>query len=907
MMNWMYWGAALAALSLLVGCGSGNDDPEEEQGTPCQLDLDCRITEQCINGMCQEASSDCASDVDCSRGEICEVGACREGCRDNGDCTRDEFCNQGTQTCQLIGDMEDCQPGLCPDGEQCNLATGECEPEPEPECSSNEECAEGEVCISRQCVQPEPECRVDAGCEAGEICEGGQCITGCRMDQDCNAGDVCEELTCVPGPECFNDNDCGTGEICQDETCVDGCRTDGQCPEHQFCDGAVCADGCRSDTQCGDNMICQENACVEGCRGELDCGEGFYCNENLCVPGCRGDQACGAGQICEDNSCVAGCRDDRNCASDQACNDNNQCVEACANDGDCDGGQICRDRLCRMGCRMDAQCASGEICEGEVCVGGCRQDAQCEAGEICEDLACERGCREDGQCNDGQICLNQACVSGCRTDGECGDGQVCLDNTCRAGCRMDGDCVGEGQVCLNNACFQGCRRDSDCGEGMGCRDNLCVAVEACNDDGYEDNDILEDATELPLDTTLEGFICAEDADIFVLRAFEGCRLRATMSYTHAAGGDLELELRDQNGAELQDSTGTSGTETITRNISANGLYYVVVYGFSNTQNGPSTGAYTVEATLENCPTPPLSCPEDDGAEDNDMASMATMLSPGGSAEGIICGEDADWFEVTVPAEGCTLSAQLSYLQSEGNLALLVQDAQGNNVGMSDTMENNELVSVADVTEGGVYRIRVSGGANSDTLYSVRAGFSGCAGATGRLLISEVFYDADSGDNGDEWVELYNDSNAPIDLSGYTLAAAGGDWTNLEVGLTGTIQPGGCLVIGGPNGNPGNGNPTYHQEVNFSDRAQGGLQNGGGTADGVALFNLRPDMVHDDTTPIDAVIYGRSNDNDLIDETGQPGEPDIASSPSGNSIERSATGWATQPSPTPGDCSALQSF
>ena len=50
-------------------------------------------------------------------------------------------------------------------------------PEPTPECTTDADCEEGQVCEDGVCVPgPEPECTTDADCEEGEVCEDEVCI-----------------------------------------------------------------------------------------------------------------------------------------------------------------------------------------------------------------------------------------------------------------------------------------------------------------------------------------------------------------------------------------------------------------------------------------------------------------------------------------------------------------------------------------------------------------------------------------------------------------------------------------------------------------------------------------------------------------------------------------------------------
>lgn len=175
-----------------------------------------------------------------------------------------------------------------------------------------------------------------------------------------------------------------------------------------------------------------------------------------------------------------------------------------------------------------------------------------------------------------------------------------------------------------------------------------------------------------------------------------------------------------------------------------------------------------------------------------------------------------------------------------------------------------------------------------------AGFTVPAGA---LLLSEVLYDPTGVDGGKEWVEIYNASAGSIDLSGLSLGSGGGDYTTSLVQLEGTIGPGETFVVGGPTSSGENGNPAFDQVFDFAPD----FQNSGTDADGVALFDRRAAFVTPATVPIDAVVYGPSNGNGLIDETGSANSPDVGDAPAGSSIERTdlAGSWQIQSSPNPG--------
>ncbi len=167
---------------------------------------------------------------------------------------------------------------------------------------------------------------------------------------------------------------------------------------------------------------------------------------------------------------------------------------------------------------------------------------------------------------------------------------------------------------------------------------------------------------------------------------------------------------------------------------------------------------------------------------------------------------------------------------------------------------------------------------------------------GAVILTEVVYDPSGADGGLEWVELYNTTSAPIDLSALSLGNGGSSYTSSLVQLNGTIAAGATFVVGGPTSSASNGNPTFDQLINFSPD----FQNSGSTADGVALFNIQALQVTAATVPIDAVVYGGANTNGLIDETGAANAPEVGDAAGGSSIERVdlAGTWQIQPAPNP---------
>lgn len=165
-----------------------------------------------------------------------------------------------------------------------------------------------------------------------------------------------------------------------------------------------------------------------------------------------------------------------------------------------------------------------------------------------------------------------------------------------------------------------------------------------------------------------------------------------------------------------------------------------------------------------------------------------------------------------------------------------------------------------------------------------------------LSIAEVFYDAASSDDQLEWVELVNDGDVAVDLAGYSLGWGGTNWLSGQQALEGMVDAGGRFVVGGPLSTPANGSPSFDLAVDL----ESDLQNGGATADGVALFDVPVEEVTEETLPIAVVLYGTANASGLLDETGAVAAIDVLDSAAGESVERGSDGvWRAQPAPTPG--------
>ena len=174
-----------------------------------------------------------------------------------------------------------------------------------------------------------------------------------------------------------------------------------------------------------------------------------------------------------------------------------------------------------------------------------------------------------------------------------------------------------------------------------------------------------------------------------------------------------------------------------------------------------------------------------------------------------------------------------------------------------------------------------------------------------LVISEIFFDVVGGDDQRQWLELYNDTGADIDLSSYSLGFGRADYTRTTVQLSGTIFAGATFVVGGLTSDAANFNPVFDQAIDFDPNARRGNNNG--RPDGVALFNLLATDIVRGSDPIHTVIYGEATATPrpwLTDESGLANSGVVsvilpASGIAGQSIALQSDGsWIIDPAPTP---------
>lgn len=158
-----------------------------------------------------------------------------------------------------------------------------------------------------------------------------------------------------------------------------------------------------------------------------------------------------------------------------------------------------------------------------------------------------------------------------------------------------------------------------------------------------------------------------------------------------------------------------------------------------------------------------------------------------------------------------------------------------------------------------------------------------------VVINEVLYDPVGTDAGYEWIELYNNSEIPINLENWKLQKAGTNFVDVFTFPSIQIESHSFLLIGETN------------VPNTDITASLAFQNGGSETDGIRLVS--PDTLYTDT-----VLYDSPNTNNLPDDISNPGIYLAVDVAGGNTLARKHDGEDTNNSevdffecnnPTPG--------
>ena len=466
----------------------------------------CAMTPLADNATCEDGNA-------CSAGDHCLAGACVAGtttcpCASDADCAAKDdgdLCN-GTLFCNLASGQ--CQPNpatvvSCPTVDDtdcafatCQAKTGACVVAPAPVltvCDDGNPCTMGEVCdgagacggvgLANTCT-----CTNDADCASkddGDLCNGtmfcnqaaGACVINPATKVSCPSVDdsPCRKNVCLP-----KEGTCAMVDLAAGKGCDDG----EVCTANDTCDAKG---GCVA----GKTVVCPCMADAD-CSGVDDgnlCNGVWYCDKGGKQPACKWNPAsavvCKQGDVCAKWACAAA---------------SGKCVAAAANtgagcdDGDaCTSGEACAGGVCLSGAATS--CDDGDVCTDDACLGGgcthannialCDDGDVCTAGDTCAVGLCS-GVTKD--CQDGNPCTDDGCLSGqgcSHSVKNCDDGNACTEGFCNGGsgaCKQlpvaggcdDGDACSVGDTCANSVCLAGAAKA--CEDGNVCTDDACDAA-----------------------------------------------------------------------------------------------------------------------------------------------------------------------------------------------------------------------------------------------------------------------------------------------------------------------------------------------------------------------------------------------------------------------------------------------
>ena len=240
-----------------------------------------------------------------------------------------------------------------------------------------------------------------------------------------------------------------------------------------------------------------------------------------------------------------------------------------------------------------------------------------------------------------------------------------------------------------------------------------AAIVECTDDALEENDAVEQATQMA-PGSISGQICPDDLDWFAVNIGANQQIVAHLTFVND-DGDLDLKLYDSLGGVLETSASSSDDEEVSHIATTSDTYYIRINGYDGAMAAYSLTVTVDDVVSEDGGVQPPAC-SDDAMEDNDTLASASPVTAG-DHQAQLCPGDPDFFKVNLNV-GDSLSADLAIDSVSANLDLQLLAPDGTEVGASTTLTQTEHVETT-ATVAGAYVLRVFGATVDDSsLYTL---------------------------------------------------------------------------------------------------------------------------------------------------------------------------------------------
>lgn len=331
----------------------------------------------------------------------------------------------------------------------------------------------------------------------------------------------------------------------------------------------------------------------------------------------------------------------------------------------------------------------------------------------------------------------------CTSDKQCGgSADNCLplgssgEGRCGKACTGDTDCPGQEYYCTIS--------EWESVDGVKARQCIPTTFECgtvnpgdCTDDVHEENDTLQSVVKAPgiLPGTFDAMSCPgapsgadEDWYVFDIDADS----QVTFTINGGSASDLSLQLVDQSGNVLDQSTTLGSNETV-ESCLTQGYYFVRVFSMDTAKNSYSL---TYKSVATSCAA---SC-DDDPDEEDDNSSTARVVSVSQSSAyksntNAICPWDEDWFKLTLSV-GQTVYATAAFDQANDKEDLDIRFYKGTTLLTKCTETDNSACDASNgqspdsnenfqwsITTSGTYYLVIHGWNGASNLYDLCIGLS----------------------------------------------------------------------------------------------------------------------------------------------------------------------------------------